>query len=617
MKARLAALRSGFGGLLRQLRLAAVAYGVLLISLLLTGLAWYYVRHTVEVENRVRFDETVQATQAAVDRRTDAYLDSMFGARGFFLASKTVERGEWERYVRGIGTESRLEGLQALGFAERVEPEERESFVREARREDLQGLQPDLDPGGERGVYFPLALVAPSDRANRDIINRDEYTDPAHRAAMDRAQDTGSPQATEIVYVLTGPPPGSEAGLALQTGFAVYLPVYGEGERTETVAGRRRALEGFVVGYFRRDGLLDDVFGGGFEPAIDFEVYDGEDVASSSLLYDYDGVERATDEGYEPMFSEENRIGVAEREWTLYFATLSRFEKGAESNLPAFVLASGIGVSLLLFGVSWMLVRSRVLAERASKDLEDANRELEGTNRELEAFSYSVSHDLRAPLRTIDGFSQILQEDYEDRLDEEGVDYLGRVRAASKHMAGLIDDLLDLSRVGRRPLRRESVDLSGLVAGIVEDLRMSDRERRVEFVTEENVAAWADVGLLKVALENLLGNAWKFTSREPEARIEFGVREEGGRLVYYVRDNGAGFDPAYSDKLFGAFQRLHGQDEFEGTGIGLATVARIVHRHGGRVWAEGRVGEGATFYFTLGGRDRLAPETPAKRVGLA
>ena len=618
MKARLTALGSVLGGLLRQLRLAAVAYGVLLISLVLTGLAWYYVRHTVEVVHpRVRFDETVQATQAAVDRRTDAYLSSMFGARGLFLASKMVKREEWERYVRGIGTESRLQGLQMLGFAERVEPEGREFFVREARGEGFQGLQPDLDPGGERSVYFPLALVAPSNRANRDMINRDEYTDPTHRAAMDRARDTGSPQATKMVYVLTGPPPDSEASLSLQPGFDVYLPVYGEGERKETVAERRRALKGFVVGYFRRDGLLDDVFGNGFKPAIDFEVYDGENVSASSLLYDYDGVERAGDEGYESKFSDENRLRLAGREWTLYFATLPSFEEGAESNLPAFVLASGIGVSLLLFGISWMLVRSRVLAERAGKDLEDAYRELEGTNRELEAFSYSVSHDLRAPLRTIDGFSQILQEDYEDSLDEEGVDYLGRVRAASKHMAGLIDDLLDLSRVGRRPLSREHVDLSGLVVGIFEDLRMSGRERKVEFVTEENVAAWADVGLIKVALENLLGNAWKFTSREPAARIEFGVREEGGRPVYYVRDNGAGFDQAYSDKLFGAFQRLHGQDEFEGSGIGLATVARIVHRHGGRVWAEGRVGEGATFYFTLGGRGRLVPGTPANRVRLA
>ncbi len=279
---------------MRRLRLAAVAYGVLLISLLLTGLAWYYVRYTVQAENRVRFEDTVQATQAAVDRRTDAYLNSMFGARGLILASKEVGREEWERYVRGIGTESRLEGMQALGFAERVEPEERASFVREAREEGLPGLQPDLDPGGERGVYFPLTRMAPSDRANRDMIHRDEYTDPAHRAAIDRARDTGSPQATKMVYVLTGPPPGSEAGLALQPGFAVYLPVYGEGESTETVAGRRRALEGFVVG------LLDDVFGGGFEPSIDFEVYDGEDVASSSLLYDYDGVSAPGRKGTTP-----------------------------------------------------------------------------------------------------------------------------------------------------------------------------------------------------------------------------------------------------------------------------------------------------------------------------
>jgi signal transduction histidine kinase len=422
-------------------------------------------------------------------------------------------------------------------------------------------------------------------------------------------------------YVLTEPTANSSADLVLSPGFAVYLPVYAKGESVESVAARRRALEGFVVGYFRRDGLLDDVFGSGFDPAIDFEVYDGADVASSSLLYDEDGVQRAGEEAYDPLFSEKSRLGIAGREWSLYFATLPGFKNGAESNLPAFVLASGIGASVLLFGITWMLVRSRILAERASKDLEDANRELEGTNRELEAFSYSVSHDLRAPLRAIDGFSQILQEDYEHALDDEGMDYLGRVRAASGHMATLIDDLLDLSRVGRRPLRRERVDLTRLATGIVEELRASQPERAVEFVAGENIIAWGDASLLKVALENLLGNAWKFTAREVEARIEFGAdRKPGPGLpspVYYVRDNGAGFDQTYADKLFGAFQRLHGQDEFEGTGIGLATVARIVHRHGGRVWAEGTVGEGATFYFTLGGQDIGDRAVPSKKAEVA
>ena len=620
-EAYLSALRSGLGRLLRHLRLAGAAYGVLLISLLLAGLAWYYVRQTVEAQDQVRFDETIQATQAAVDRKTDAYLDALFGARGLFLASKSVEREEWESYVEGIETKSRLEGLQALGFARYVRPDERESFAEEARREGLPEMRPDLDPGGERSAYFPLALVAPSDEANLSTINQDAYTDKAHRVAMDSARDSGSPQATNMVHVLTEPPGGSSADLALSPGFAVYLPVYAEGEPVENAAARRRALRGFVVGYFRRDGLLDDVFGSGFDPAIDFEVYDGADVESSSLLYDEDGVQRAGAQGYDPLFSDQRPFGVAGREWSLYFATLPEFKRGAESNLPAFVLASGVGASILLFGISWMLVRSRILAVRASKDLEEANGELEETNRELEAFSYSVSHDLRAPLRTIDGFSQILQEDYERALDDEGMDYLGRVRAASRHMATLIDDLLDLSRVGRRPLRREPVDLAGLAAGIIEELRASQPGRDVEFVAGENITAWGDASLLKVALENLLGNAWKFTARERGARIEFGADRDPGpgflAPVYYVRDNGAGFDQAYADKLFGAFQRLHGQDEFEGTGIGLATVARIVHRHGGRVWAEGRVGEGATFYFTLGGRDTGDRAVPAKKAEVA
>ena len=601
------------------MRIAATAYAVLLLSLVLTGLAWYYVRATVEEQNNVRFDETVQATKAAVDRRTDAYLDALFGGRGVFLASNTVEREEWESYVNGIETKTRLEGLQALGFARYVSPDKREDFEQEAREEGRPRMRPDLDSGGERSAYFPLTLVAPLDRANLNMINHDYYTDPAHKMAMDKARDSGFPRATKLVYVLTEPRANSSADLALGPGFAVYLPVYEEAKPTGTRAERRRALTGFVVGYFRRDRLFDDVFGSGFDPAIDFEVYDGADAGSSTLLYDDDGVQHAGDKGFDPLFSRQEKSEVAGRRWSLYFATLPDFEKSAESNLPAFVLASGIGISLLLFSISWLLVRSRTLAEDASKDLEDANRELEGANRELEAFSYSVSHDLRAPLRTIDGFSQILQEDYETALEEEGLDYLGRVRAASAHMAMLIDDLLDLSRVSRRPLRREPVDLASLATEIIEVLRAAEPERNVAFVAGRDIKAYGDVSLLKVALENLLGNAWKFTEREEEARIEFGVDRKPGSLgpIYFVRDNGAGFDQAYSDKLFGAFQRLHGQDEFEGTGIGLATVARIIHRHGGRVWADGEVGEGATFYFTLGSRDQGDRTASAKKAELA
>ena len=604
-----AALRSGLARLGHHLRRGAAAYGVLLISLVLTGLAWHYVRQNVEAQTQTRFAETTRATQEAIERRTKAYLDAIFGARGLFYASRSVEREEWDSYVRGIEPEERLKGLQALAFAEYIRPEERESYARESREKGLPEMRPDLNPGGERSAYFPLKFMAPSNEANRSGINEDVYADPEHRSAMDEARDSGSPQATGTIFVLTAPSPGSSADLARLPGFAVYLPVYREGEPQNTVAERRRALKGFVVGFFRWDGMLDGVFGGGFDPAIDFELYDSREVGSSERLYDSDGVPRAGTPEVETRFSEERQMEVAGREWSLYFATLPGFEEEAGSNLPGFVLASGVAVSLLLFGITLLLVRNSTLAERASKDLEDANRELEGANRELEAFSYSVSHDLRAPLRSIDGFSRILLEDYADKLDEDGADYLGRVRAASKHMALLIEDLLDLARVSRGPLRREVVDLSAMARDIVKKLERAHPERRVKFVAQEGVVAFGDANLLAVALENLLGNAWKFTSKRDEATIEFGVDvpHGGGSVVYYVRDDGAGFDPRYADKLFGAFQRLHGSEEFEGTGIGLATVARIVHRHGGRVWAESQVGEGATFCFTLGGRQGGSP----------
>jgi light-regulated signal transduction histidine kinase (bacteriophytochrome) len=225
--------------------------------------------------------------------------------------------------------------------------------------------------------------------------------------------------------------------------------------------------------------------------------------------------------------------------------------------------------------------------------------ELEATNHELEAFSYSVSHDLRAPLRSIDGFSQALLEDCAEKLDEESKLHLRYVREAAQDMAELIDGLLTLSRVTRSELRREPVDLSVVARTVLAGLGRHDPERRVEIVIAPGVAVRADPQLVAIALDNLLGNAWKFTARSAAPRIELGVQHAGAEVIYFVRDNGAGFDMAYRDKLFGVFQRLHSEVEYPGTGIGLATVARIVERHGGRIWAEGTLGDGATFYFTL------------------
>jgi PAS domain S-box-containing protein len=234
------------------------------------------------------------------------------------------------------------------------------------------------------------------------------------------------------------------------------------------------------------------------------------------------------------------------------------------------------------------------------RELARSNSELAAANKELESFSYSVSHDLRAPLRAIDGFSHALLEDSSDRLDDAGKAHLNRIRAGTQRMGLLIDDLLNLSRLSRAQMQKQSVDISALACSVADGLRKAHPERLIELRIEDGLKTMADPGLLRVVLENLLGNAWKFSSKRASAHIEFGVAVSNGTSAYFVRDDGAGFDPVYADRLFGAFQRLHAVSEFAGTGIGLATVQRIVHRHGGRIWAESAVDRGATFYFTLG-----------------
>jgi len=279
------------------------------------------------------------------------------------------------------------------------------------------------------------------------------------------------------------------------------------------------------------------------------------------------------------------------------FETLRRRKDGQDIHVSISISAINDSRGAVI-GAS-KVARDITARKQVELALSRAKEAAEQANRELEAFSYSVAHDLRAPLRGIDGFSQVLLEDYAAKLDEDGHRYLTRVRESAQHMGQLIESLLSLARVTRTDIRRDSVDLSELARVTAERLRAAEPARQVELVIADGLSCVGDARLLGIALENLLSNASKFSRHSSSARIEVGSIREQSAATFFVRDNGAGFDMRYASKLFGVFQRLHAPTEFEGTGIGLATVQRIILRHGGRIWAEGAVGRGACFYFTV------------------
>jgi two-component system sensor histidine kinase/response regulator len=264
-----------------------------------------------------------------------------------------------------------------------------------------------------------------------------------------------------------------------------------------------------------------------------------------------------------------------------------------------FITADRLQILNLLLSTYEAAIQKNRQLTRAQDDLRRANAAMEAANKELEAFNYSVSHDLHAPLRRIDGFSQMLLEDYSDKLDEDGTRALKVVRKNAQNMGHLIDDLLALSRLGRTAIELSPIDMTDMAKSVFEELNASDSAQGTQFKVENIPPAQGDRALIRQVFVNLLSNATKYSRLKDQPVIEVGGRTENGNNLYFVKDNGAGFDMQYANKLFGVFQRLHSAQEFEGTGVGLAIVQRIIHRHGGRVWADGKVNEGATFYFTL------------------
>ena len=547
------ALRPVIARVGRHLRRGGPAYGVLLISLLLTVLAWYYVRQNVEAQSRERFHEATQAVESVIIRRVNRNFDAMYGAAGLLIFNDSLGREQWDDYVEivsGIEPERFWwrSGFQSLGYAKYVRPGEREAYSQEARQEGVRALWPKPKNGEERSAYFPLKFVAPSSEANRRMIGYDAYSDPAHRSAMDRARDTRTLEVTRMEYVLTDAPSHSEADLDMEKGFVVYLPVYQKSEPRGTVAGRRRALRGFVVGTFRADELFAETFGDIFHPAIDFEVYVGEDMGSNSLLYDYNGVKNAGEKGDLALFSKTSEIGVTGHPWTLYFATLPEFEEKAKSNLPTFVLLSGVSLSLLLFGITWMLVRSRSEAVRASVDLKEANTELEKANMELQRSRKSLVNAREEERRRLrrdlhDGVGPqlaalMLELETASDLVSDNPEASVLITKLSERAREIVSDV----RHSVHALRPPALDELGLVGALREGaIQYDPGGLRVSVEDPEELShlpAAVEVACYRIAQE-ALANVVRH-ARASNCSIRIRLDEEAEALIVEVEDDGRG-----------------------------------------------------------------------------
>ena len=572
----------------------SVAWLVLIIAVSASLWQWQLTKAEVLEAARLRFASHTEQLRAVIRTRLINYEQILRGGVALFSSNNDISRRDWYNYTTGLRINENNPGIQGIGFAKRISLRDKQRHIAAVRAQGYPGY--DIKPEGRRAEYFPVVYLEPFTGRNLRAFGYDMFSNPTRNAAMVRARDTGLPSATAKVILV------QETEQDPQSGFLMYLPVYRNLQAHNTVAERRSALLGFIYGPFRMGDLIDGILGESIKD-VDLKVYDGSSISAETLMYDHDKSKKLPPRTSPPALVTTLPLEVAGHTWTLLFNSRPSFEAAIDSRKSTLVLSGGLILSALLFAVMASLAHTRhravALANKMTTELRNSYTELQQLNVELESFSYSVSHDLRAPLRAIDGFSLALLEECGESLPEQCQGYLQRVRAASQRMGSLIDAMLNLSRVSRSSLQRKTLNLSAKARDCIVRLQQGQPERLVNFIVADDVMAEGDSLLMQIALDNLISNAWKFTTKKEHVQIEFGVIRHESNPIYFVRDNGAGFNMDYIGKLFGPFQRLHGTDEFDGTGIGLATVQRIISRHGGRIWAEGAIGQGATFYFTL------------------
>jgi len=584
-----------------------------LIGAVVTSISFLAVNRTENSSVELRFSNEVQKIKIAIEDRIHTYEQVLRGGIGLFRASESVNRNEWQAYFTGLDIERNYPGIQGIGFAQILAPDEIENFVATVRSEGFPDFKvwPESDLQKRSSIKF----LEPFDDRNRRAFGYDMLTEPTRRKGATKAIDSGLPTMTGKVTLV------QETSEDVQAGFLTYLPLYTKGAPVSTPEERSAAVRGFVYSPFRMNNFMDGLLGHDTTERCILEIYDGEIVSEGTLMY-RSSTSQASTRPQSSRLQQHFFLDLSNHRWTAKVTAKPVFRSAANHTSSRIILGSGLLLTLLATIIHRNLrsteataieLATRMTSELRSseqkvnklvgnleKRVDERTESLVAINKELEAFSYSVSHDLRAPLRSVHGFASALREDYADQLDEDGIGYLDRVTAAADRMGRLIDDLLGLSRVSRAPLKREPVDISQIAEVVLEGFQSEQPDHQVKWSIQAGLKTYGDRSMVESVLQNLLENAWKYSANSTAPEIEVSEIKVEHVRYFLVKDNGIGFDQKYSEKVFQPFQRLHDDSVYEGTGIGLSTVQRIVQRHGGKIRIETSVDNGTTVRFHFG-----------------
>jgi len=558
-----------------------------------------------------RFDIEVEKVGRSISGRMDAYEQVLRGGLGLLNASEEVTGEEWKAYVDRLKIEELYPGIQGIGYAVALEDSEIPDYVSRRRRESIPDFK--VWPEHTSPEKSAIQYLEPFDFRNQRAIGFDMLSNEIRRQAMEESTASGQAVMSGKVTLV------QETDSDVQAGFLTYLPHFKNGVDPTTEEERKSELIGWVYSPFRMNDFMEGILGQS-DTRVSIRVFDGVTKDEENLMFfSRSGVAGAT-------FSRDLAIPLRGQTWLVEVSSLPAFENSLDHALSWSILAAGLLVTLLVMTTLLAYRRTEALALAMAHDMtaslaqrekevidlnqnleekvEERTRQLTLANEELQEFSRTVSHDLRAPLRSIRSFSQIVIADYAKRLDESGVALLDRIDKAGAKLEQTIDDILSLTTISRQNPDRQDVNLSNLVSDVCTMLAEGEPDRKIELNIEKGVIARGDKVMLERAIQNLIQNAWKFSRDNPDAVIEFGEQIVDGERQFYVKDNGVGFDSKYKDDIFKPFRRLHREKEFEGTGLGMASTRKMINRHGGKIWAESVKGEGATFFFTLGRRKR-------------